>query len=581
MSSFASRAPWLITWLAAATVACGGGDDGPTPTNGILVITPSTAQLVVDNGVAASQAFTVTLVDDQGTMRDVTGQVMWAVSDPSFGGFIADTFTATGARAGKTIARASFGPVTGEAQIEVTVRGRRVTAGTPANAPDLFAGATDDTATAPALVYPADRVIVPGNLGDFEAHWTDGHGHDLYEARLEGDHVDLRVYTTGGATGWAAFTPSEWDAAARSATQLTLGLRGLATANPATAGVAPNQIVTHGLEDVEGGLYYWAAESADASTPAGIFRYDFGAVGRPAEEFYTRRQSADGRCVACHVLSRDGTKMAITYDGGNQSATIVDVATRTPSIAPGQQYWNFAAYTPDGSKLITSRDGVLTVRDGATGAAEGSVPTGGYATHPDFAPDGRTLVFVRPAAPLQDWHFGTGSILAMSYDGAGTWGAPRVVVEGGGNNYYPSVSPDGQWVLFNRSSEDAYDDATAELWVARLDGSLPPRKLDLANVGVGLTNSWARWAPFRNSWSDGSGTEDLFWITFSSKRAFGVRLEAGRPQIWMAAFFPGRAAAGGDPTGPAFRLPFQSLVTSNHIAQWTEEVIPIGRAATR
>jgi hypothetical protein len=43
----------------------------------------------------------------------------------------------------------------------------------------------------------------------------------------------------------------------------------------------------------------------------------------------------------------------------------------------------------------------------------------------------------------------------------------------------------------------------------------------------------------------------------------------------MAAFFPDRATAGGDPTGPAFWLPFQDINTNNHIAQWTEQVIPI------
>ena len=50
---------------------------------------------------------------------------------------------------------------------------------------------------------------------------------------------------------------------------------------------------------------------------------------------------------------------------------------------------------------------------------------------------------------------------------------------------------------------------------------------------------------------------------------------AGRPQIWMTPFFPDRAATGADPTAPAFRLPFQDLNSSNHIAQWTERVVPV------
>ena len=117
-------------------------------------------------------------------------------------------------------------------------------------------------------------------------------------------------------------------------------------------------------------------------------------------------------------------------------------------------------------------------------------------------------------------------------------------------------------------------DPDAELWVVKTDGTVGPLKLDAANIGAGLTNSWARWAPFEGSF--GQDAERIYWLTFSSKRDFGVRLVgAGRPQIWMTPFFPDRAATGADPTAPAFRLPFQDLNSSNHIAQWTERVVPV------
>ncbi|MBK9033754.1 MAG: PD40 domain-containing protein [Myxococcales bacterium] len=566
---FAARAAVLV-----ALVGCGStsGDDTIEP-GSTLVVTPAEAQLEVLNGTPVSQPFTVMLVEPGGPGRDVTAEVAWSLSDPAFGDFAGATFTARGGRAGKGMVHATLDTLVGDAQIEITLRGVRVAADVPPGAPGLFAGATDDPAQAPDLVYPADQVIVPANLGDFEAHWTDGHGHDLFEVSLVGDHVDQRVYVRAGATGWTAFTPTEWETAARSAEQLTLGVRGLTEASPAVAGTAASHRVFHGREDLQGGLYYWAATAA-AGQPYGIFRYDFGAVGQPAEEFYTNTQA--GRCVACHALSRDGTRMAITYDGGDGAASVVDVATRTAIPSPAA--WNFATYSPDGSRLITSSRGVLTVRDGTTAAPISTVPITGWGTHPDFAPGGDALAYVQATSPGADWHFGGGIITTIPYDaGAGTFGAPRPLVTDGGNNYYPSYSPDGQWLLFNRSTEDAYDDASAELWVVKADGSAPPRKLDLANVAGGLTNSWARWAPFRQTFAGGAVVEDMYWITFSSKRAFGVRQPAGKPQIWMAAFFPGRIAMGGDPTGPAFRLPFQDLGSNNHIAQWTETVVPIGR----
>jgi hypothetical protein len=41
----------------------------------------------------------------------------------------------------------------------------------------------------------------------------------------------------------------------------------------------------------------------------------------------------------------------------------------------------------------------------------------------------------------------------------------------------------------------------------------------------------------------------------------------------MTPFLPARAAQGQDPSAKAFRLPFQNLDSSNHIAQWTERVV--------
>jgi hypothetical protein len=37
----------------------------------------------------------------------------------------------------------------------------------------------------------------------------------------------------------------------------------------------------------------------------------------------------------------------------------------------------------------------------------------------------------------------------------------------------------------------------------------------------------------------------------------------------------GYAAAGQDPSSSAFRLPFQDVATSNHIAQWTAQIVGI------
>jgi hypothetical protein len=45
--------------------------------------------------------------------------------------------------------------------------------------------------------------------------------------------------------------------------------------------------------------------------------------------------------------------------------------------------------------------------------------------------------------------------------------------------------------------------------------------------------------------------------------------------LWMMAFFQDKVGMTPDPSAWAFRLPFQSLSTHNHSAQWTEQVVVI------
>ena len=72
-----------------------------------------------------------------------------------------------------------------------------------------------------------------------------------------------------------------------------------------------------------------------------------------------------------------------------------------------------------------------------------------------------------------------------------------------------------------------------------------------------------------HSYRDGT----VFWLTFSSRRDYGLRLQGqSRSQIWMVGFDPAAAAAGNDPSFRAFWLPFQDMGSGNHIAQWVEEV---------
>jgi hypothetical protein len=564
---------WITALAVCALVACSHHGADEDETGATLSIEPPTAELLILDGVAAHQNYTATLKFPDGHTKDVTAQTSFIV-DSSYGAFTMNDLAVT--TAGKTSAFGTYVDKMASAQVIVRLKSTRVDPALAPNTPDLFMGA-EDVARAPNVIYPAPDVIIPRNLGDFETHWTDGSGNDIFEVSLRTEFADVRVYVPGGngspAAGpmasFVSFRASEWIAAVGLETSVQYQVRGIQSTNPTgPVGAGPVRKAQLSNEQMEGGLYYWAATSTSGAY--GIFRHDMNKPGLPAEEFMTTNQTA-GRCVACHALSRDGTKMAITYDGGGGAATIVDVATS--AAVPSAAAWNFGTFSPDGSQLISVEQGVMVVRDSATQTPIVTMPSTGFVSHPDLSADGHSLVYTR-SMPGSDWSFNSGTIYTRSYDPTThVFGAEVPLVVDGVNNFYPTWSPDGKWILFNRSdSGTSYNNANASLWVIKSDGTAPAIQLMTANQGLGLTNSWGRWAPFAQT--VGANHEPLFWITVSSTRNFGVRLfGAARPQLWMTPFFPERAALNQEPSAPAFWLPFQNIVSNNHIAQWTERVV--------
>jgi hypothetical protein len=582
----------LASLFVGAVAACGpshgGGDDDSMAT---LTINPPTSELTVLNTVPVTEDFTGTLTYPDGTTKDVTSDVVFAVGS-GYGDFMARTLTARGA--GKLDIVGVYSDKQATAEVIVHANGTRVDPTLPANTVDLFNG-TEDASRAPSVVYPPLDVVMPRNLGDFEIHWNDTNGNDIFEISLHTDLSDVRVYVPGGngvatlgpTPSWSAFLATEWAAAVGSEATVTYQVRGVVSTNPAAGvGAGAPRLVKLSNEDMNGGIYYWASSGDDANTPEGIWRHDMANPGQPAEQFETLTQT-NGRCIACHVLSRDGTHMAITYDGGNANSNTVDVGTKTFGVE--STAWNFATFTPDAAQMLTTHDGILTVRDFATQATVATAPSAGLITHPDLSADGTRMVYVRPTVTNCDWGFGGGQIFTRTFDqSTETFGPEVMLVADSNNNYYPSFSPDGQWVLFNKSTNNtaagAYNNGSAAVWVIKSDGSAPAVELAKLNTAANLTNSWARWAPFAQT----VGSDDINWITVSSKRDFGTRLDhnafpvppmsayddlPGRPQVWMTAFVPSVAAAGMDPSQPAFRLPFQNIQSNNHIAQWTEKVV--------
>jgi hypothetical protein len=566
--------------LLALSVGCQGtmtpaevADAGPVgPLEGLmsLSLSPENPQLVVQNDQPASQTFRVMGHFADGS-RDVTEHVTLMLDDSSLGSLDKNQFTSVASRGGRTKILATAVTMTAETFVTVKLVKQHIVTTPqnptgPTNAPSLFASAADGTEKT-ELLYPPNGVLLPPNLSSLEVMAKAKHA-DLFEVSLQSQFVDIKLYAEAlpvkidGAV-WTALAGSNREG------EVSLTVRSMIRSE-AKAHKSETRSVAFARDDVKGGLYYWAATSK-----GGVMRFDFGNPQKKVEQFYSNEKA--GGCVACHVVSRDGSKMAVTFDGGDGPAGTLAIKGFA-QLAHRNYHANFQVFTPDNKYLIASSKGELTVRDPDAGTQIAVLDTQGKATMPDVSADGKKLVYVSPKTHSLDWQFDVGSLVLADLVDTKLQNQ-QVLVAGkeGQSNYYPSFGPEGNWVIFNRSSADSYSDDDAMIWVVSKSGGAPVA-LSRTNMQSGLRNSWARWSPFVQTYKG----RKLLWFTFSTTRDYGTRLvNTGReekkklPQIWMAAFDPEKATRGEDPSYPAFYLPFQDITTNNHIAQWTEAIVTV------
>jgi hypothetical protein len=464
------------------------------------------------------------------------------------------------------------------------------------------------------VVYPNDGVLLPPNLGRLEVHFLPGASNSLFEISFTNALTDIKVYTrcvlpmNGGCIYTPDATVWRWIAETnRGGADVVVTTRGTDDAGTGV-GTSSDIKLAFSFENLKGGIYYWKA-SGGAMSESAIMRYDFGNVAQTAPERFVGPDKAGGKCVGCHAISRDGKKMVASAGGWDvEDSLLVDVKTATRTATPAKTA--FASWNPSGSAYVGvfAYDGTSTYNlmmvDGTTGLQTGTIDVGATeaqaTSHPDWSPDGMKIAYVRASAAYDDGvnnqrFYGGG--IEMVTETSGTFGTPTTIVPAvaGKNRYYPSFAPDSELLAFDESTCptatpdsacNADSDPSASLFVVKPEAGATPVALARANApgkrdtGTELTSSWPKWAPFEYQRTEAAGTR-LLWMSFSSTRGYGLRtLPAGSsPEaasgslIWMVAIDPELAAAGQDPSVAAFALPFQDISSSNHIAQWTEEIV--------
>jgi hypothetical protein len=527
---------------------------------------------------------------------DISDKVKWEVELTTIGSFSGSQFRTEVVESGKTTAAhhggttrvsATLASSMGYGNLTVSFKKTFYGGSASASSASLFTGTVSSVRT-PTIVYPATGVVVPPNLGQMEVQWSKVSTNDLYHLSFASTLARVDIYTTEVNH---PLTHAEWQAVAETSREdtVSIGLEATASTAPSTRGVATAVAMKVAKADVKGGLYYWVIlDPSDTTADSmGIYRYNFDSFSESSEAYYTKKQAGD--CIGCHALSRGGDMVAFTKSGGRGDTEILDVKTRTPVIDKKYKA-DIHTFSSDGSEVIVANEGYLYRRKVKDGSLVETIATGtGKATHPDWSEDGLALVYVLvPAAyyeiddnnaPLHDdVHFKYGSIYLLKRETTSSaWGTPTLLVAGGSgaNNYYPSFSPKGDYIVFNRSSGDSYSDEDANVYLIKPDGT---GLRALASIsGTKTSNSWPRWSPFVQKWK----STTLYWLTFASVRDYGTELVNSSqtlfkkkvPQVWMAAFDTEVAKTGADPVYPPFWLPFQSLKTHNHIAQWTQKVV--------
>ena len=285
------------------------------------------------------------------------------------------------------------------------------TVGTP-SAPAAWAATPVTTGAVPAIVYPSSETRFPRNIYRTLFQWkTQG----MAEFRLSfvGTGSQVTVYSNGQHADCATAGSGCWEADEESWFLIAYGNAGQTvqvtvdgldtTTQPATVRRSAPITIGFSKQDVTGAIFYWS------TTSAGIRRANI-AAARP-EDYITGKPSttyanpADKvKCVACHVVSRDGKYMVAPVDATTgKSLWVMEVTKDAPpnplvkAIANTDSH-GFATISPDDATVIAAFGGKMWTVDRATGVFGANLPLGALkATHPDWSPDGKQVVFATAA----------------------------------------------------------------------------------------------------------------------------------------------------------------------------------------
>ncbi len=580
------------------------------PTLQSITVAPAQASIELLNGVLVTQAFTATGVFADGSMQALSQAVSWSVDSSPVGAIDGSgLYTPTDTVGGLVNVTATYNGQTGTAQLTVKLH---LTAN-PSMVPAASQMALTTATTADTSVvwaYPYDGTVFPRGLGAPPLMWNGSTAGDLYYVHLTSPTFEYEAFGSADPPSQYAFPQSIWDTFAGS----TSGASTLSVARLSAAGAATT--IAHlgwtiAPASLRGTVYYWANNKGrvERIQPGATAPDDF--ADQPPLTDTTMFPKQSSCLMTCHTVSANGS---VLVSGGGTFGGSYDLKTDLPMNSLGGVWgyglpdgtteddwqvaqWETPAISPDGQYVATNQLAMqLSLNLGGPGTGEGLyktadgslVPNSGMDTlmplMPAWSPDGKSIAYQAGVlTPMMSWDgppAGPLSVVAFDPNASPMASNPTVLVQPGSDPNlaliaWPSISPDGRWVVYQRGTSADTRNGNADLYLA--DAQNPGAEARLAALdgdgypfAAGMRDLSLNYEPTFAPVASGG----YFWVVFTSRRTYGNLLTGDKTmvkQLWIAAINqtspnsenPANPMMIPDPSHPPFLLTAQDNTSLN------------------
>ena len=559
--------------LSLLLLSCSGNPDGLAIGDiTSLRVEPAELSLVTrpDQPAEAEFVSIATMKDGDEFEMDL---ISWSLSNLSTGEIDEDGwFEAVDTNGGiSDVISASLG-VEGSARLTVIFSTDIMVDDLSTDIASAFASSSPSDDSQLQISYPFAEVIVPRNLEGLGFSWLDPSmtAEDVYRLHFQSEITDISVYTSN--LQWVS-SSSLWEmiSAANRDGLVFLTIEAASWDGSSISDHRKGEVIELNVNrfDARGSVLYWGI--LEETHTASIQRIPIGTV--EPETFWTCE--GNNCCIGCHALSEESERMALTHNGGKFSVLDISDPSSPEEVIPLTQdrtnVASFKAISPDGQYMLGVEGPKLILYNLLTGERLKDINFPEPVSHPDWSPDGSQITFVRvTGSAASDMEFKGGEIVQADFNFETLDIENEVVLKERDtiyNYHYPAYSPDGEWIAYNRSSNDynridshfgCYAAPDAELWLMSRDGLIDIR-LDRANGDGALQNSYPRWGPLPD--------DDVLWLAFSSRREYALDPSI-KPQIWIVGINPELAKEGEDPSATPIWLPGQVVGNDNHLPVW-------------